>query len=152
MSSKWVLIFIVFTFMSCRSSGQSKNLSDDILKRELRSYLKSEGELSIDDSVVLYVVNLLNFKEYENTPGVYKFGVLGAHYLPHIVYVKEDGFDILKDYKTIFVLESFTNFVKSSESRYTEIEQTQMLTNISGVLRNRMKIIDESSIEEEIDY
>ena len=147
-----MLIFILFTFMSCRSPGQSNNLSDDILKRELRSYLKSEGELSIDDSVVVYVVNLLNFKGYENTPGVYKFGILGAHYLPYVVYVKEDGFHILKDYKPITVLESFTNFLKSSGNRYTEIEQTQMLTNISGVLHTRMKMIDESSVEEEIDY
>ncbi len=152
MGTKIILILIVFVSISCRSSGQNNNLSGDKLKGELKSYLESENKLSLDDSVIIYVVDLLNFKEYEKVDGVYKFGVLGSHYLPYIVYVTEDRFDILKDYKIISVLESFIKFIQSNDKRYTEIQKAQLLKNVSEVLYTRMKMIDESSIEEEIDY
>jgi hypothetical protein len=127
-------------------------LSEAKLKEGLKSYLQAQNELSEDDSAIIYVVDLLNFNEYEEMTGIYKFGILGPHYLPYIVYVTDGQFDILKDYKTLYVIESFKEFIQSNEKRYTEIQKTQLLKNVSEVLYTRMKMIDESSIDEDIDY
>lgn len=152
MGTKIILTLIAFAGFSCQSSGQDNNLFEDKLKDGLKSYLQAQNELSENDSAILYVVDLLNFDEYKEMTGIYKFGILGPHYLPYIVYVTEDQFYVLKDYKTISVVDSFKEFIQSNEKRYTEIQRAQLLKNVSEVLYTRMKMIDGSSIDEEIDY
>lgn len=151
MRTKIILTLIAFAGLSCQSSGQKNNLSEDELKKGLKSYLQAQNQLSANDSAIIYVVNLLNFDEYNEDTGIYKFGILGPHYLPHIVYVENDQFDILKNYKTISVAGSFKEFIQSNEKRYTEIQKAQLLKNVSEVLYTRMKMIKESSIDEDID-
>jgi hypothetical protein len=152
MGTKIILILIALVGLSCQGSGQDKNLSEDELKKELKSYLQTQNELSEGDSAIIYVVDLLNFDEYNGETGIYKFGVLGPHYLPYIVYVADNQFSILKDYKIVSVVGLFENFIQSNERRYTETQKVQLLKNVSGVLYTRMKMIEESSVDEDIDY
>jgi len=152
MRTKIIFLLLVILGYSYQSSGQNKKLPEDELKKELKLYLRNQNELTEEDSVIIYIVDLLDFHEYNGETGIYKFGVIGPHFLPYLVFVKDNKFRIIKDYRTISVIRSFEKFIKIKEWRLTEIQKTQLLKNLAGVLYNRMKMIEDNSIGEDIEF
>lgn len=152
MKTKIILSLLGVILLSCQSSGQKRELiTIDKLRKELRSYLESENELKANDQAIVYVVDLLDYQEYKQGTGICKFGILGSHQLPFLVLVSETDVKIIRDYKIRSVLEVFATFIQEQDKHYTEIQKSLLLKNMSDVLYSRMKMIEDSSIKEDID-
>lgn len=152
MKTKIILSILCLVLFSCQSSAQKgEPITIENLKKELRSYLESEKQLTAGESAIVYVVDLADYQEYKQGIGICKFGILGSHQLPFLVLVSETEIKIIKDYKTKPVLESFAEFIQDQDKHYTEIQKSLLLKNVSDVLYSRMKMIEDSSIKEDID-
>ncbi len=152
MKTKIILSILCLVLFSCQSFAQKgEPITVEKLKKELRSYLESEKQLNDSDSAIIYVVDLADYQEYKQGKGICKFGVLGSNQLPFLVLVSETEIQIIRDYKTKIVLESFAEFIQDQDKYYTEIQKSLLLKNVSDVLYSRVKMIEDSSIKEDID-
>jgi hypothetical protein len=150
METKIILSLLCLALFSCQSCAQKgEPITVKKLKKELRSYLESEKQLTAGESAIIYIVDLADYQEYKQGAGICKFGILGSHQLPFLVLVSETEIKIIRDYKTKFVLESFAEFIQERDNHYTEIQKSLLLKNVSDVLYSRMKMMEDSSIKEE---
>lgn len=151
MKSKVIVALLGFILVTCQGNAQQEHaLSADNIKKDLRSFLETQKELNTGDQAVIYVINLLDYQEYKQGTAICKFGVLGSHHLPFLVLIVEKEVKIVRDYKIISILEVVKTFM-GDRKEYTEIEKSVLLKNVADVLYSRMKMVDDSSISEDID-
>jgi hypothetical protein len=151
MKSKVIISLLGLILFTCKSNAQQKHLpSTEDLGKSLRSFMEAQKELDTEDQAVIYVINLLDYQEYKQGIGICKFGVLGSHHLPFLVLISEKDVKIVRDYKVTSILEVVKTFM-SEHKEYTEVEKSLLLKNVADVLYSRMKMIEDSSINEEIE-
>jgi hypothetical protein len=147
-----ILFLIALLNVSCYSYSQSTLPTEQELKTRLKEYLETKKEVSDGDSSIIYVVNLLDYDPYHQEIGIYKFGVLGPHYLPYIALITEGEIKITKDYKVEEVLRLIPDFMERYDSKYSEMEKIKLVQNVLQVLEIRSNMIEDSSISDEIEY
>jgi hypothetical protein len=147
-----ILFLIALLNVSYCSYSQSTLPTEQELKTKLKEYLETKKEVSHGDSSVVYIVNLLDYTPYQQEIGIYKFGFLGAHYLPYVALISEGEIKIIKDYKVEEVLKLIPDFMERYESKYSEIEKIKLVQNVLKVLETRSNMIEDSSISDEIEY
>ena len=124
MKTKILITLFCVVFFSCNSFGQKNAVTTvEKLKSDLRAYLENEKQLNVGESAIIYVVRILDFQDYIGETGVYKFGILGSHQLPYIVFVSGKEVNIIRDYRASKVLKSYTDFIKKHNDLYNEYDK-----------------------------
>ncbi len=138
------LLFIVTVFNIGACQSQTPKLQ---LKKQLHKFLVDKKEIAQTDTTGIYIVNTLDFSKYAGETGVYKFGIQGPHYVPYLVFVENNEFQIVKDYKVTEVLKVISEFL--SRNKYQdESKNVVLVENIVGVLSQRQSILKEQTIKE----
>lgn len=138
------LVFIVTALNVGACQSHSPKLQ---LKKQLHKFLVEKKEIAQTDTTGIYIVNTLDFNKYVGETGVYKFGILGPHYLPYLVFVENNEFQIIKEYKVTEVLKATSDFL--SRNKYQdESKNVVLVENIVGVLSQRQSILKEQTIKE----
>lgn len=152
MNIKILFSMAVLMFYSCGNSAINELPSEKDLKMQLRNFLETKNEVRPGDSALVYVVDLLKHDPYNMQVGIYKFGVLGAHSLPYLVYITEANINIIQDYTVKDINESYKKFISSHVHLYSEYEKQILHKNLTQILETRMSMIEKSTIQEEIEY
>lgn len=140
-------ISLVFIITALNVGACQSPASKPQLKKQLHKFLVEKKEIVQTDTTGIYIVSTLDFKAYSGETGVYKFGILGPHYLPYLVFVENGEFQIVKDYKVSEVLK-MTNEFLSRNNHQDESKNVVMVENIVGVLSQRQSILKEQNIKE----
>jgi len=95
--------------------------------------------------MTLYKFNLSNNQKYRHEPGLYRFGLLGAHNFPFLVYITHNNFFIVKRYELENILKRIRMIFK--KIHFEEIEKIELLENLSDFLIKRIKKLENFSFK-----
>jgi len=144
MRSKILFIVMSIFFIQCKGIGQNN------IESEVRSFLISQKEFSPEQNATIYIAELLTNKKYSGGDGIYRFVVLGSHKLPFMCFVKNGQINILEKYKMENVLNWFVSYLDVNKN-LKPLEKTVLLGNLAKVLSQRETILEETSIDEDIE-